>query len=71
MCNVTEPGWVYKMGKQSGGTEENNFANCLWVMWVLLKTIMLEVIATCSIVLAMSMTTILYEILATRDICQG
>ena len=29
MCNVTEPGWVYKMGKQSGGTEENNFANCL------------------------------------------
>ena len=29
MCNVTEPGWVHKMGKQSGGAEENDFANCL------------------------------------------
>ena len=43
-------------------------AICLWVFWVPLTTIMLEVLATCGIVLLMFLTTILNNVLAILDI---
>ena len=39
---ISWPGWIYVIGKQSGD-QKKNLAICLWVMWVPLPTIMLYV----------------------------
>ena len=50
---------------------EISFALELCVLWVPLAMIMLEILATCGIVLAMSSTMTLNEVLTTCDIFQG
>ena len=50
---------------------EISFAVWLCVLWVPLAMIMLEILATCGIVLAMSSTMTLNEVLTTCDIFQG
>ena len=67
---ISWPGWIYVIGKQSGD-QKKNLAICLWVMWVPLPTIMLYVLTTCGIKFEISMSMIWHETLATCYISRG